>query len=101
MMERYKITTSLGLVIISLDPDQYETVTWEKVDKYRCEPTGIHMSEVRNYKFVVESGQEYLKDLYDGWLSHILKTNNGNLFAIIELSDGYYGGAEYLMEKIQ
>lgn len=91
--------TSRGQVVLSVDPDTFETVTWETRDKYG-KPGGT-VSETRNSKFDIESGKEYIDGLYDGWIEYILKTENDELFAIIELSDGYYGSPEYYLEKIE
>ena len=99
-MERYRMRTSQGAVTILFDPDGFETVTWETRDNYG-EPDGGHVSERRNTKFTIESGGEFITKLYDGWLSHILKTESEELFAMIELSDGYYGSPEYMLEKVE
>jgi hypothetical protein len=92
--------TSRGQVVLLIDPNGFENVTWEIRDNYG-KPTGGTSSEIRNRKLEIESGKENIEGLYDGWIEHILKTENDELFAIIELSDGYYGSPEYYLEKIE
>lgn len=99
-MERYKMRTSLGQVVLSVNPDGFENFTWETRDNYGKLDGGT-ASEIRNNKFNIESGKEHIDGLYDGWIEYILKTENNELFAIIELSDGCYGSPEYYLEKIE
>ena len=93
-MNRYKIRTSKGDVIISFDTDTLKLDTSPTYDKYG-NADGI-TSRIRSEEFVIETGEEHITELYYGWLSYIDRID-GELFAFIELSDGYYGSPEYLL----
>lgn len=99
MAKSYRMKTSLGEVILSFDLDDFKVFTWEPCVQFEMSDKDMG-SENRCEKFTIEKGQEYIIELYNGWISHILKTENNELFAIIELSDGYDGAPEYILEEI-
>lgn len=99
MVEKYKMKTSLGDVIMYLETNDFKNITWEDRDNYG-KPNGKIKTQTRNDKFTLESGSQYIEELYNGSVCCVIKNNNG-LFAIIELDDSYYGCPEYYLEKIE
>tara|TARA_Y100000034_G_scaffold124715_1_gene173285 strand:+ start:1280 stop:1591 length:312 start_codon:yes stop_codon:yes gene_type:complete len=94
-MSTYRFRTTLGCVDISFDPDDFEVVELEV--KYWID--GAHrITQMINRKFKIESGEEFVSKLFDGRVSHILKTGEGLMWAIIELADNFYGSPEYTLE---
>ena len=95
---RYKMRTSLGQVILFIDPNGFEKVTGETRDEFG-KPNG-EVSQIQNTKFIIESGSEHIDNLYDGWMSRIIEVN-GDLFAIIDLSDEFYGAPQFYLERVE
>lgn len=99
MYKRYMFKTSLGEVVVQLDPDQFKIEHWDCHDEEGR--TAKILSPLLNRRFDIVSGADCIKNLYDGSLEYIFKTDQGDLCARIELSDGYYGAPEYLLTEIE
>ena len=76
MQKHYKFRTSLGYVFISFDPDAINS--------------GM-------YKITMDSGEEYLQQLFQGDVADVIGLDN--CFWVL-ISNGGYGYPEYLLEEV-
>ena len=104
MIETYRFRTSLGYVVISFDPENFKTRIFKPHRNFRKNRDDENeeriITETPPGSVKVESGQECISQNYDGSVEWVTKAEDGSLWAHVDLSDGYYGSPEYLLEKI-
>ena len=80
----------MGYVYISFSLEDFKEVECKRSHRKVLKNTNIYMRH---------AGGHRLYQLYDGEVTSVMQIEDGSMWAIVELSDDFYGSPEYLLEE--